>query len=342
MTFDPNKAALNDGIYGLPHGADDARVHLIPVPFEATTSYGGGTADGPAAILAASRQVDLHDVDVGDPWKAGIFMVPADRRIVALNKAAKKEAAKIIARGGEIGNSAALLKALTKVNDASEEVNGLVYGAAWEALDAGKIVGVVGGDHAVPYGNILAHAERHPGLGILHLDAHADLRVAYEGFTWSHASIMHNVMQRIPQVGRLVQVGIRDVCAQEMDDVAASKGRIVTHTDASVSDLRMRGASFASIAARIVADLPKKVYVSFDIDGLDPVNCPHTGTPVPGGLQFREAVFLIGEVVRSGRTIVGFDLNEVAPGPEGDEWDANVAARMLYKMIGFTLKSRGG
>jgi agmatinase len=176
-------------------------------------------------------------------------MTPADPRIATLNAAAKKEAAKIIARGGDIGKSAALAKALAKVNDASEEVNGLVYGAAWEALEAGRIVGVVGGDHATPYGSIQAHAERHPGLGILHVDAHADLRVAYEGFTWSHASIMHNVMDRIPQVARLVQVGIRDVCADEMAAVAASNGRIVTHTDAAVSDLRLRGASFASIAA---------------------------------------------------------------------------------------------
>lgn len=340
MSFDPNKASLHNGIFGLPHVYEDALVHILPVPFEATTSYGGGTAGGPAAILAASHQVDLHDTDVGDPWKSGIYLHAPEKRIVTLNASAKREAAKIIAKGGEIGSNKALRTALAKVNAASEEVNCLVYAAAWEALEAGKIVGVVGGDHATPYGSIQAHAERHPGMGILHVDAHADLRNEYEGFAFSHASIMHNVMERIPQVGKLVQVGIRDVCAQEVEYAAAHPRRIRMHTDTEVSNAKLRGAPFASIAGRIVSELPQNVYVSFDVDGLDPTLCPHTGTPVPGGLSFREAVYLLGEVVRSGRTLVGFDLNEVAPGPDGDEWDANVGARLLYKLIGFTLMSR--
>ena len=91
---------------------------------------------------------------------------------------------------------------------------------------------------------------------------------------------------------------------------------------------------------RIVQELPQKVYLSWDIDGLDPTLCPHTGTPVPGGLSFHMATALVAGVVRSGRRIVGFDLVEVAPGPDGDEWDGNVGARLLYKMIGFTLLSR--
>ncbi|HUS63859.1 MAG TPA: arginase family protein, partial [Kofleriaceae bacterium] len=208
---------------------------------------------------------------------------------------------------------------------------------AW--LDRGRLVGVVGGDHAAPLGAIQALARRHPGLGVLHVDAHADLRDAYEGFTWSHASIMFNVV-READVGRLVQVGIRDLCEAEADLIRGSGGRVVTHFDAELKARQYDGEAWGAQCARIVADLPRDVYVSFDIDGLDPTLCPHTGTPVPGGLQFAEAAALVAAVVKSGRRIVGFDLCEVAPGPDGDEWDANVGMRLLYKLIGWALASR--
>ena len=199
-------------------------------------------------------------------------------------------------------------------------------------------MGVIGGDHSVPFGAIRAHAERGE-LGILHIDAHADLRDAYEGFACSHASIMRNVMTRVPGVLRLVQVGIRDVAKSEIDFIAASNGRIVTHFDERLAEQKLEGASWRVLCDAIVADLPPRVYVSFDIDGLDPQLCPHTGTPVPGGLSFQEACLLLKRVVETGHRIIGFDLNEVAPGPEGDEWDANVAARLLYKLCGWTLRS---
>jgi agmatinase len=205
----------------------------------------------------------------------------------------------------------------------------------------GKLVALIGGDHSSPFGAIRAHAEAHPGLGVLHIDAHADLRVAFEGFTHSHASIMHNVMTKIPEVGRLVQVAIRDFSEDEYRTIEKSDGRIRTHFDADLSRRRFAGESWKSQCERIVKDLPKSVYVSFDIDGLEPTLCPHTGTPVPGGLQFAEATALIAEVVHSGRRIVGVDLNEVVPGPDGDQWDGNVGARMLYKMIGWMLISQG-
>jgi agmatinase len=199
---------------------------------------------------------------------------------------------------------------------------------------------VVGGDHAAPFGAIEVIAARHSGLGILHVDAHCDLRPSYEGFTWSHASIMRNVYDRVPGVERIVQVAIRDASAEEMDLVAGSGRRLIVHRDGDLARGELEGRSFATMARRIVRDLPAEVYVSFDIDGLDPALCPHTGTPVPGGLSFRQAVFLLGELVRSGRRIVGLDLSEVAPGTGIDEWDANVGARILYKLIGFALLSR--
>ncbi|MBS2028367.1 MAG: agmatinase family protein [Deltaproteobacteria bacterium] len=340
MSFDPNAAAQPDsGVFGLPHSAEEARVVLIPVPFEATTSYGGGTVDGPKAILEASKQVDLFDIETGTPYQAGIHMLEEPTSVRAWNDEARKLAQVVIEEGGANGDP--MLEAnLEQVNALSERMNAWVHAEAKKWISAGKLVGVVGGDHSTPFGNIQAHAEAHPGMGVLHLDAHADLRVAYEGFIWSHASIMHNVVERIPGVARLVQVGIRDFCEEEHQQIVGSKGRIVTHFDALLAAEKQKGVTWAQQLARIVEPLPKDVYLSFDIDGLDPVLCPHTGTPVPGGLSFHEATALVRAVCESGRRIVGFDLNEVAPGPD-DEWDGNVGARLLYKMIGWALKSRG-
>jgi agmatinase len=342
VAFDPSAAAPADsGIYGLPHGADEARVVLIPVPFEATTSYRRGTARGPEAILEASKQVDLHDVEVGRPYEGGICMLPSPAEIEMLNASAREDAEAVIEVGGDLGADATLRAALDRVNAAGAKVNAFVEHAAKDLLRQGKIVGTIGGDHSTVFGAIAAHAEAFPGMGILHLDAHADLRHAYEGFEWSHASIMNNVMERLPGVAKLVQVGIRDLCDDEARYIERHPGRIVTHCDPHLAEARFEGETWGDQCRRMISALPKDVYLSFDIDGLDPALCPHTGTPVPGGLSFGQASHLMAAVVHAGKRIVGFDLNEVAPGPEGDDWDANVGARLLYKMIGWTLKSRG-
>lgn len=341
LPFDPDDAAVEgSGIFGLPHSPEQAGVVVVPVPFEATTSYGGGTARAPRAVLAASRQVDLTDLETGRPWQAGIALLPVPRAIESLDRVARKAAAPVIAAGGRIDGKPALRRALEKVNAASATMNGWVEATVDRWLDAGKLVAVLGGDHSVPFGSIRAHARRHPGLGILHLDAHADLRVAYEGFEWSHASIFHNVATRIPEVATLVQVGIRDVGSAELAFIERSGGRIVPYTDPALAARTADGEPWSRIADEIVGRLPAEVYLSWDIDGLDPALCPHTGTPVPGGLSWHQATGLLAAVVRSGRRIVGLDLCEVAPGPRGDEWDANVGARLLYKMIGFALLSR--
>jgi agmatinase len=342
MTFDPSAAALaGSGVFGLPHSEAEAAVVLVPVPFEATTSYGGGAARGPEAVLSASRQVDLFDVETGRPYLAGIHMLPLPERVLALDREARAAAAPVIAAGGVANGGPELLAAAARVNAASDEVNGWVEGEVARLLRAGKRVGVVGGDHSVAFGSVAAHAAAWPGLGVLHLDAHADLRQAYEGFQHSHASVLRNVMDRLPGVARLVQVGIRDVSDEEMAYVEASRGRVVVHHDALLAQARFEGEPWAAQVRRIVEPLPRDVYLSFDIDGLDPTLCPHTGTPVPGGLSFQQACALVAGVVRSGRRIVGLDLVEVAPGPDGDEWDGNVGARLLYKMIGWMLKAGG-
>ncbi|MFL5356224.1 agmatinase family protein [Archangium sp.] len=338
--FDPSAAAApGSGIFGLPHSPDEAHVVLIPVPFEATTSYGGGTSDGPSAILEASRQVDLFDVETGRPYERGISLLPEPEQWRSWNSRAKERAAPIIEAGGIDHSNPELRAASSEVNQLCEQLHDAVYRTAKEWLDKGKRVGAIGGDHSISFGIIRAHAEKYPGLGVLHLDAHADLRDAYEGFTWSHASIMHNVAERIPGVKSLVQVAIRDMSEDEHRYIEASKGRVRAFFDADINHKRFDGIPWNRQVDEMLQGLPQHVYLSFDIDGLDPVLCPHTGTPVPGGLSFPETIALISGVVRSGRTIVGFDLTEVAPDPEGGEWDGNVGARLLYKMIGWMLKS---
>jgi agmatinase len=335
--FDPDAAAPSDsGIYGLPFRAEDSHVVIVPVPFEATTSYGGGTSKGPEAVLEASRQVDLFDHETGRPYAAGIAMLDVPKNVARWNRVAKALAKIVIEHGGATNRRARA--SAEKVNAFSERMNAWVYDQTRALLRAGRMPVILGGDHSVPFGAIRAYAETYPGLGILHLDAHADLRDAYEGFTWSHASIFHNVMTRIEGVGRLVQVGVRDLGQSERAMIDNSNGRIVTFYDADIAARKEEGVPFAKIAGEIAAALPDDVYLSWDIDGLDPTLCPGTGTPVPGGLSWNEALGLMRALIRAKKRIVGLDLCEVSPGET--EWDANVGARLLYKMIGFALLSR--
>ena len=342
IQFDPDAPGTGDGIYGLPHTPEQAAVIVIPVPWEATASYGTGTAQGPAAIRTASQQVDLYDHETGRPYERGIAMLPIPEEIVDWNREARAATDRVFAISEELGNwptpdhrEASALVA--RVNQLGAQLNDWVEATTVRWRDQGKIVAVVGGDHSVPLGAIRATARAHPGMGILHLDAHADLRNAYMGFTYSHASIFDNVM-REPAVAKLVQVALRDLSNAEARAIESSEGRIVAYFDSDLQNRLLGGEPWGAIVDEIAGALPKMVYLSFDIDGLDPALCPNTGTPVPGGLGFAQVLRLMRAVVESGRRIVGLDLCEVSPGPEGaSEWDANVGARLLYKMIGFTL-----
>ncbi|MCA9278705.1 MAG: agmatinase family protein [Phycisphaeraceae bacterium] len=338
--FDPNGAATGDGIFGLPHGRDNAKIHLLPVPFDATTSYGGGASKGPDAIMDASMQVDLYDHSFGSVWKAGIFMDDAPDGVSDLSVKARGAALPIIEMGGvDPDHSGEHAHALQVVNDASEQVQMLVRTWTGQALRDGNIPGIIGGDHSTPLGAIEAAAAHlatsgKTGLGILQIDAHMDLRPAFEGFAQSHASIMHNVMEHVPTIGRLVQVGIRDSCEQERE-YAKSQGKAISvWHDQDIANAVADGATLRSIMQKIVADLSEHVWISFDIDGLDPSLCPGTGTPVPGGLSFREMTLLLKTLAASGKQVVGFDLVEVCPTYDDNEWNANVGARVLYKLCG--------
>jgi len=337
---DPDAAPPSDaGLFGLPTTPEEARLVIVPVPWDATTSYRPGTARAPAAIRTASHQLDLYDADLGEPWRAGIAMLDVPEEIQRLNMSTRVDAERIIAVGGRIGDDTGLSQALARVNDAGARLNRHVYEQVDRQIRAGKLVGVLGGDHSVPYGAIARIAETYDDFGILHIDAHSDLREAYEGFEWSHASIMYNVVRKIPHVKKLVQVGIRDFAKSEVEVVKGSRGRIVVHHDATLVERCFAGETWRDICDAIVSELPQRVYLSFDIDGLDPKLCPSTGTPVPGGLSFQQATYLIKRIVQLGKTIIAFDLNEVAPGAGDDEWDANVGSRILYKLCGWMLAS---
>jgi len=343
MTFDPDSASRpGSGIFGLPNNEISAALVFLPVPWEVTTSYGGGTSEGPGAILKASRQVDLFDHDVLRPYDAGLFMLEEDRGVRKWNQEGKRLAQTVVDSIGRASADKPLDNALQKVNALGEKLNQFVFSESERLLKSKKLIGIVGGDHSVPFGAFQAIAGIHSSFGVLHFDAHSDTRKAYEGFKWSHASIMYNVLEEIPQVKRLVQVGIRDYCEEEFEFLRSQKERVKVFHDSLIKQRLFEGAGWKKICHEIVESLPKEVWISFDIDGLDPRLCPNTGTPVPGGLDFSEATYLIGCVVRSGKKIVGFDLSEVAPPQAKDsEWDANVGARLLYKLAGWTLASQG-
>ncbi|OGT45123.1 MAG: agmatinase [Gammaproteobacteria bacterium RIFCSPHIGHO2_12_FULL_41_20] len=336
--FDPNAAASKDsGIFGLPFTVEEATLVLIPVPWEVTTSYGGGTSKGPQAILQASKQVDLFDAELGGFFTAGIAMLEEPLQIRQWNDIARQYA-QVIIEASSLMDDTSLETIIQEVNSYSRHLNQYVYQETKRFLVQDKWVGIVGGDHSVSLGAIQACLEKHPHMGILHFDAHADLRKAFEGFTYSHASIMYNVIAST-SLSKLVQVGIRDLCQEEFELIQQNNNRISTFFDYSLSEQKLKGITWDTICDEIILQLPHEVYISFDIDGLDPRFCPHTGTPVPGGLEFNEALHLIKRVVCSGRQIIGFDLNEVSPGHSSSEWDANVGARLLYKLCGWMIKS---
>lgn len=342
--FDPTTTISSDfGIFGIPLSEAECRLVLLPVPWEVTTSYGKGASNGPRIIRQASEQIDLFDFETQNAYEAGYFMREIPESVMGNSRRFKEMAQEVIALRTEQSDDEKRIRDLiTQVNAASRELTDWVYTQTKSILNSGKLFGLVGGDHSTPLGAIKAICEQHSQngaseVGILHIDAHSDTRKAYQGFEQSHASIMYNVMQLPLKPKKLVQVGIRDFCEEEYDFVQ-SRADIKTFFDIGIKQRLLKGESWASVAADIISELPQKVYISFDIDGLDPRYCPSTGTPVIGGLSADEVFFLFNLLAQSGRQIVGFDLNEVSSGEgEESEWDGNVGARMLYKLCNWTV-----
>lgn len=319
------------GIFGLTFSPKDSSLVLIPVPWDATVSFGNGAATGPKAIIEASHQLDLEDPCFGQPYRKGIAMIPEYAPINTWNQ----QAHKLVTQVRQQQNPEQQIAA---INALSQKVNDYVEKTSLSYIKQNQKVAVVGGDHSSPLGLIKALAQSYEEFGILHIDAHFDLRKAYENFSMSHASIMYNVLQEVPQVKKIVPVGIRDFCKPEMDFVRANQERIQAYLDRDLSRIKLSGESFSSIVQVIINELPKNVYVSFDIDGLSPEYCPSTGTPVPGGLSYHEACYLIEELALSDKNLIGFDLCEVCRSSDQKGWDENVASRILYKLCGGLLK----
>ena len=340
-SYDPNNVSNpNNNIFGLPTNEDDSRLIIIPVPWEVTVSYGSGTARAPDAISKASMQIDLFDAEMPDAWKQGFFMRHCDKKILMKSDYLRKEAElyiDYISKGDEVNANQFMTKTLREVNEGGIFLNNWVYDQTMVLLEKEKLVGILGGDHSTPLGYMKAIGEKYGNYGILQIDAHCDLRDTYEGFNYSHASIMYNALKEISHIEKLVQVGVRDYSKSEWEYVKKSNFKVVTYFDKEIKQRQFEGESWKYLADEIVSKLPSNVYISFDIDGLDRKLCPHTGTPVPGGFEMEEVFFLFKKVIESGRKIIGFDLSEV--GISDTDWNSNVGARILFKLCNLLVTS---
>lgn len=339
--FNPNVAGNpNNNVFGLPFSEEDAQLVLLPVPWEVTVSYGAGTARCAEHICKASLQVDLFDADVPDGWRHGFYMRDVNKKILLKSDYLRKEAElyiDYISKGDLVEQNKFMCKSLKEINEGSRLLNNWVYEQTKDLLQQDKLIGLIGGDHSTPFGYYKALAEKHGDFGILQIDAHCDLRKAYEDFTYSHASVMYNALNEIPQLQRLVQVGVRDFCEEEWQYINNSNFRVITYFDRQIKERQYEGVTWQQLTEEMVQHLPQKVHISFDIDGLDPKLCPNTGTPVQGGFETEQVLYLFKKVIESGRTIIGFDLVEIGVGEY--EWDANVGARLLWRLCNLMIKS---
>ena len=337
MTFNPNATGKSSGIFSLPFNEEESKLILLPVPWEVTASYGGGTSLGPQAIFEASQQLDLCDPLYGNFYENGIFLRKISSETFQQSRNLKAKALEIrdsLERGASLNDQQ--LQWQKDINEACEKQNQWVYEQSKQIVSKDKFCAVIGGDHSCPFGLIQALTEKYSSLSILHLDAHMDLRQSYQGYPFSHASIMYMVHQKLNPKS-LVQLGIRDFCPDE-EKIAAQSPNIHTFYDSKVNLRLSGGESWDSIVHEILEPLGEHVYISMDIDGLSADLCPNTGTPVPGGLSFSQMETLFYHLSKSSKKIVGFDLCEVSPGGLEDSsldcWDSNVGARVLFKMAG--------
>jgi len=258
--FDPNQAGNpNNNIFGLPFSEEDAKVVLLPIPWEVTVSFGAGTSRAADQIFKASLQVDLFDPDVKDGWRSGFYMKPIDKKILLKSDYLRKEAElyiDYISKGNDVQANKFMCKSLREINEGSNFLNEWVYDQTKALLDNNKLVGLVGGDHSTPLGYFKAIAEKYGEFGILQVDAHLDLRIAYEDFKYSHASIMYNALNEIPQLKRLVQVGIRDYGEDEYNYVLENNNRIATYFDKDLKERQYEGATWKDLVNEIVEQLP--------------------------------------------------------------------------------------
>jgi agmatinase len=341
--FDPNGVGIANGnLFGFPVNESEADIVIIPIPWDATASYGKGTSEGPKVILEASTQLDFYHPKLENAYQTKVYLAPISQEWAKINSKLCIEAIEYISfleDGGKLEDNSQFQTTVENIGQAQNALKINLKERALHLMNQGKIVGVLGGEHSVPLGLIEAIDSIGKSFGILQIDAHADLRDAYEGFEQSHASIMFNALKNCSNLTKLVQVGIRDIAQSEVDLINSSNGRISTYFDWDLKEGQFNGESWNYQVDKIISDLPDLVYISFDIDGLSPELCPNTGTPVVGGFKLEEINYLFFKLVESGKRIVGFDLNEVSPGNVGD-WDANVGSRALWNLVCAVEKNR--
>ncbi len=335
--FDPNGVGnTSNNIFGLPFDVSESRLVFIPAPWDVTTSSQAGTADGPVNIFRHSFQIDLFDHLLPDAWKQGMAMEKVDPSIVRKNREIRKLARNIIDHleaGNSISGNDPEQAELSRVNQACDDYMVFMENKCLQYLHNGQTPFIVGGEHSVSIGLIRALASRHDHFGILQIDAHADMRKAYQGFTHSHASVMQ-LAAETKGVSKIVQVGIRELCGEELQFISRHNNKIKTFYGHDMHRRLFEGEPWSEICSDIVEMLPDKIYLTFDVDGLDPAWCPGTGTPVPGGITYSQAVYLMEAVFRAGKHFIGADLVETGPGTI----DGIVSSRLLYRMAGMVIQ----
>ena len=340
-TFDPNAAGNpQDNIFGLPFTEDDARLVIQPVPWEATVNVYPGTARCISSILRHSIHVDLWWKEHPDLWKQGIFIRETNQKILLKSDYLRKEAELLVGytcSGKSVCDNEFMQKNLKEINAGGSYLNTWVYDQTKDILDKGKLAALLGGDHSISLGFVQALSEKYSAFGILQIDAHCSLRKKFEGFIYSHACVMRNILDRYPQVSQLVQIGVRDYCEEEHQYMQQNQDRIRTFYDEDLKEQLFSGKTWLEIARSIVDALPQNVYISFDIDGLKPYYCPSTNTPVVGGLEYDQLKTIFRLMRATGKTIIGFDLCQIGNGRIGT--DAQTGAYILWDLCNQFLHS---
>ena len=335
--FNPNGIGLKGRLFGLPYSLEESQLVIVPLPWEVTVSSQTGTAKGPEKIIEVSSEIDLFSKEVSEVWKLKIASLDPPKEIKKQSDQLRSLAALHI-QSLESGKEEESSRIITqKVNEGCENLNVYVSQLTRDLFAEGKMVGLLGGDHSTPLGLLRTLNEKFSNFGILQIDAHADLRRSYQNFTYSHGSIMFNAL-KLKNLSRLVQVGVRDFCEEEYLLIQKSTGRVKTFFDSDIKEQLFNGKPWGLICQEVIDKLPDLVYISFDIDGLRPELCPNTGTPVPGGLSFEEATYLIKQIVLSGKRIIAFDLSEVSG---LRNWDAQVGSRILFELCNWMAVSQG-
>ena len=318
--------------------SDEAKLVVVSVPWSVTSDYGHGAAYTPDAIIEVSNRKDLYDIRRDISYYGAVATAEIDYNIQECSGRLGHEAERIalsIEESDTIGERT--LSRIERVNIGFGEMQASVYRQVRRIAKSGKQVAVVGGDQSVAFGAVKALSEYHKSIGVLNIDAHADLKQENVPYIYSHTTVMRNIAEELPHVERIVGVGVRDIAHDELA-FASANDKIKLFFSEELAARRFEGETWGKICDELCEALPEKVYISFDIDALKIEFCHNTNAPVPGGMTFDEVIYLINRVVATGHTIVGFDITEVVPNLD-NAMDANVASRLLGKMIVATLNS---